>query len=114
MPGSLLHVGATVTCTHAAPVTAVTSNSRVLVNGMPVVTISDTFTVAGCPFQIPIPAGTKPQPCVRIQWTVPATRVFVNGQPVLLQVSTGICLSAEQIPQGAPIVSVVQPRVMGT
>jgi hypothetical protein len=114
MPGPVLHVNAGVTCTHAGPVTAVSSNTRVLVNGMPAVTIADTFTVAGCPFQVPAPSGTKPQPCVRIQWTVPAARVQVNAQPVLVQTSTGVCLSVEQIPQGPPIVAAVQPRVIAT
>jgi hypothetical protein len=112
MPGPLVHVGATVQCTHFAPVTAITSNTRVLVSAMPVVTIADTFTVAGCLFTLPT-VPPKPQPCVRVQWLVPATRVFVNGQPVILQLSTGLCLSAEQIPQGAPLVVTTQPRVIG-
>jgi hypothetical protein len=51
---------------------------------------------------------------VRVQWLVPATRVFVNGQPAILQTSAGLCLSAEQIPQGPPVVAVTQPRVIGT
>ena len=29
-------------------------------------------------------------------------RVTVGGQPAILQTSTGLCLSAEQIPQGPP------------
>ena len=114
MPGFLYHVGATASCTHQAPVTTVSTNARVMVSGQPVATISDTSTVAGCPFQIPIGTGTKPQPCVRIQWTMPATRILVNGQPPLLQTSTGLCLSAEQIPQGPPTITVTQTRVMGT
>jgi hypothetical protein len=48
---------------------------------------------------------------VTIQWLVPATRVRVGGQFVLLQSSTGLAKSAAQAPQGAPIVTVVQPRV---
>lgn len=112
--GSILHVGATVMCTHGAQATAIPSNSRVLVSNQPVTVLSDTYTVAGCPFQIPIPTGTKPQPCVIIQWIVPATRVLVGGQPVLLQTSTGLCQSAEQIPQGAPSVASVQMRAKGT
>jgi hypothetical protein len=110
MPGFLLHVGALVQCSHAAPVSAISSNTRVLVNGLPVVTISDTFLVAGCPFIVAL----VPQPCVRVQWLVPASRVLVNGQPALLQTSTGLCLGPTQAPQGAPIVSVVQTRVTGT
>lgn len=112
MPGFLLHVGATVQCMHAAPATAVTGNVRVFVNGTPAVTAADVFTVTGCPFTIPVP---KPQPCVTIRWA-PAGRVFINGQPAVVQVpgpGQGICQSAEQIPQGMPIVSAIQTRVFG-
>ncbi len=114
MPDFLLHVGATASCPHGGQITLIPSNSRVLANGMAVAVISDTGTVAGCPFQIPVPGGTKPQPCVQARWVVPATRVLVNGQPALLKSSSGICQSAEQIPQGAPSVSVTQTRVQGT
>ena len=70
--------------------------------------------VSGCPFQIPVGAGTKPQPCIKIQWIKPALRVKINGQPALLQDSSGLCQSAEQIPQGPPQVVVTQMRVKGT
>jgi hypothetical protein len=112
MPGLLLHVGASVSCTHGAPAQTVSANARVLVSGTPVATISDTTTVAGCPFQVPVGAGTKPQPCVRVQWLVPAARVLVNGQPALLNISAGLCQSAEQIPAGPPVVAATQPRVV--
>jgi hypothetical protein len=112
MPGFLVHVGAAVQCTHLAPVNAVTTNARVLVSGMPVVTLADTFLVAGCPFTLPT-TPPKPQPCVRVQWLVPATRVLVNGQPPILQASAGVCLSVEQIPQGPPAVVATQTRVLG-
>ena len=62
--------------------------------------MADTYPVAGCAFTVP--AG-KPQPCVKVQWTQPAPRVKVGGQPVILQASAGLCHSAEQIPQGPPI-----------
>ena len=76
--------------------------------------MADTFTVTACPFQVPVPGGTKPQPCVRVQWTVPAARVLINGTPALLATSVGIDQSAEGIPQGPPVVSAVQPRVVAT
>jgi uncharacterized Zn-binding protein involved in type VI secretion len=113
MPGFLYHVGAQATCFHAAPAATVSANARVLVSGQPVATMADTTTVAGCPFQVPVPGGTKPQPCVRVQWTVGAQRVLVNGQPALLQTSTGTCLSVEQIPQGVPAITFTQTRVSG-
>ncbi len=111
MPGPLFHVGATAICPHAGQVTTISTNARVLVGGMPVATMGDTFLVAGCAFTIPL---AKPQPCIKVQWLVPAVRVMVNGQPVILQTSSGLCQSAEQIPQGPPTVLVTQPRVIGT
>jgi hypothetical protein len=110
MPGTLVHVGASINCTHAAPVTITSTNTRVLVSGMAVATLADMFLVVGCPFTLP---GPKPQPCVKVQWMTPATRVFVNGQPVILQASAGLCQSAEQIPQGPPIIAATQMRVIG-
>jgi len=111
MPGPLFHVGATAICPHAGQVTTIPTNPRVLVSGMPVATMGDAFTVAGCAFTIPV---GKPQPCVKVQWLVPAVRVLVNGQPVILQTSVGLCQSAEQIPQGPPTVVATQSRVIGT
>jgi uncharacterized Zn-binding protein involved in type VI secretion len=110
MPGLLFHVGASAICTHGGQVSVISTNARVLVSGTPVATLGDTFVVAGCAFTIP---PGKPQPCVKVQWLVPATRVMVNGQPVILQLSTGLCQSAEQIPQGPPTVVATQTRVIG-
>lgn len=112
MPGPIYHVGATAMCPHAAPVTTISSNTRVLVNGLPAATMSDTSTVAGCPFQLP--AGPTPSPCVTVRWLVPATRVTVMGQPVLLQTSQSLCLSPAQAPQGPATVTVNQTRVIAT
>lgn len=111
MPGFLFHVGASAICPHGGQVSTISTNTRVLVSSQPVATLSDTYLVAGCAFTVP---GPKPQPCVKAQWLVPATRVFVNGQPAILQTSTGICQSAEQIPQGPPTVVATQTRVIGT
>jgi len=119
MPGFMLHVGAVMQCTHFAPATNAPAQTRVFVSGQPVAVSSSLVTVAGCPFQIPIPpAGTKPQPCVKVQWLMMSTRVVVMGQPVLLQPAPGsgmgICQSIEQIPAGPPQVTVVQSRVVAT
>jgi hypothetical protein len=111
MPGFLMHVGATAICPHGGQVSVIPSNARVLVGGQPVATLADTYLVAGCPFIAP---GPKPQPCLKVQWMVPATRVMVGGQPAILQDSTGICLSPEQIPQGPPSIVLTQVRVKGT
>ena len=62
--------------------------------------LGDTFLVAGCAFTVP---HGKPQPCVKVQWLVPAMRVKVGGQPAILQSSNGLCQSAEQIPAGTAV-----------
>ena len=64
--------------------------------------MADTYLVAGCAFTVP-----RPSPALR-QGAVDCSRplrVQVGGQPVILQTSAGLCLSAEQIPQGPPNVS---------
>jgi uncharacterized Zn-binding protein involved in type VI secretion len=113
MPGFLLHVGASATCPHGGQISVVSSNTRVLVNGLFVATAADVYGIAGCPFTVPAGPATKPQPCVKVQWFTPATRVFINGQPAILQLSSGLCQSVEQIPQGAPLVAATQTRVIG-
>ncbi|MGQ4420252.1 PAAR-like protein [Streptomyces sp. SAS_269] len=112
MPGSLLHTGAVVNCAHGAPTRTTTTNSRVLASGAALITVWDTTTVNGCPFQVPAGPGTKPQPCVRVTWSVPAARVLINGQPALIETSTGACQSAEGIPQGPVTVVATQQQAV--
>jgi len=109
MSGSLLHVNATITCPHGGRVTCTPSRPRSVAGGQPVWSVADLTMVTGCPFTV----GNKPQPCVTVRWVTPSARMRVNGSPALTQGSTGVCMSAEQIPQGAPIVSVVQQRAVG-
>jgi hypothetical protein len=111
MPGPLFHVGAAAICPHGGQVTVISSNARVLVSGMPVATLGDVYVVAGCAFTVP---PGKPQPCIKVQWLVPAARILINGQPAILQSSVGLCQSPEQIPQGPPTIVAPQVRVVGT
>lgn len=114
MPGLVLQAKAGCQCAHAAPAKITPAQSRVLVSGQPVVTMASQITVTGCPFQ----AGTKPQPCVTIRWSMASLRVLVGGVPAMLLPAPGpgpaVCLSAEQLPQGPPMLSAVQPRVIAT
>ncbi len=110
MPGPLVTVAASAMCPHAGPMSIISSNTRVLASGAPVATVADQFMIAGCAFTTPEP---KPSPCLTTQWIAPAVRVQVNGQPVILQTSSGLCLSGLQVPQGPPIVTSTQPRVTG-
>ena len=105
MPGFLLHVGATVLCAHGGQAQPTVPSPRVTVGGQPIVTQAAPHVVAGCPFV----AGVTPMPCVTAQWTIGATRVLSNGQPVLLQSSQAVC-----VPNGTPVTIVMtQTRVSG-
>ena len=97
MPGFLLHVGATVLCSHTGQATPTVPNPRVTVSGQPTVTLSAPYVVAGC--ILPPAAGG---PCATAQWIVGTTRVTSNGQPLLVQSSQAICA-----PTGTPLVVVV-------
>jgi hypothetical protein len=104
---NILHVNATVTCPHGGTATFQPAQSRVTVSGQFAANLSGQWVITGCIFTV----GTKAQPCVTIRWITPAARVSVLGQNVITQASSGICLSAEQITQGAPIIAVTQQRV---
>jgi uncharacterized Zn-binding protein involved in type VI secretion len=104
MPGFMLHLGATVVCSHGGPAQPVASNARVLLSGQPAVTIATHYAVTGCAL-LPPPASTGP--CQTAQFVTGASRVTIAGQPALLQDSRSICA-----PSGAPLlVSTTQTRV---
>lgn len=110
MSGLVQHVGQTGMCPHAGQINITTTNTRVKVSGQFVALANDNHLISGCPFTLP--SGT-PHPCVKVVWTVPASRVKVMGKPVVLKTSTGICQAADQAPQGAPNITVTQTRVKG-
>jgi hypothetical protein len=95
MPGFVLHLGATVICSHGGQATPTAPCPRVLVSGQPVTTLPAPYVVAGCALPPP-PAANGP--CVTAQWVVGATRVLAGGQPVLVQSSQAICA-----PTGTPL-----------
>jgi hypothetical protein len=105
MSGYLLHQGATVLCIHSGQAQPTVTEPRVRVNSQAVVTQSSTYTIAGCPNMY----GPVYTPCVTGQWTTAATRVKVNGVPVLLQDSQASC-----VPNGTGMTIVsTQTRVKG-
>jgi hypothetical protein len=106
MPGPLLHVGASVLCAHGGTATPTAPNPRVMLGGQPSVTMAAPYLVAACPFSTP----GGPLPCVSAQWVVAATRVFSNGQPLVLMDSQAVC-----VPNGTPLMPVMaQTRVIGS
>lgn len=111
MSGHSLNTGSTLTCPHGGSVQIVSANTRVKAGGAPAALSTDQFTISGCPFQIPIGTGTMPSPCTTVQWIVSDLRVKVNGTATLSRSSSGLCISAQQIPQGPVIISNTQTRV---
>jgi hypothetical protein len=106
MPGPILHLGATVLCSHGGQAVPTAPVPRVTVSGQPVATIAAPYAVAGCPF---VPPGGN-GPCVTGQWIVGATRVLAAGQPVAIMTGQSVCT-----PTGTPLVPVVaQTRVIAT
>jgi hypothetical protein len=106
MPGFLVQVGASILCAHGGTATPVPTNTRVLAGGAPVLLQTDVVTVAGCALPPP-PAANGP--CVTANWITAATRVKVNGIPVVLADSQAICT-----PTGTPLTIVsTQTQVQG-
>lgn len=109
MPGSLLQSGCVLQCPHGAPVQVVPSQRRVTLGGAPALLVADSYVVVGCPFIL----GLVPHPCVSVQWVGQATRVAVDGQPVLLDSSVGLCRAADGVVQGTVLISGVQTKASG-
>jgi uncharacterized Zn-binding protein involved in type VI secretion len=106
MPGPILHVGATVMCSHGGQAIPTLPSPRVLVSGMPIATIGAPYSIAGCAF-VP-PAGNGP--CVTAQWIVGAAQVMSEGQPVAIMTGVANC-----VPTGTPLLPLVaQTRVIAT
>lgn len=105
MPAPILHLGATVLCTHAGQATPLAPFPRVMVSGQPVVTLSSPWAIAGCAL-----TGSPVPPCVTGQLLMGAARVLAGGVPVGTLVSQSTC-----IPTGTPMLPLVaQPRVLAT
>ena len=105
MPAPILHLCATVLCTHAGQATPLAPFPRVTLSGQPLVTIASPYAVAGCAL-----TGTPTPPCVTGQWLMGATRVLAGGAPVATLAGSSVC-----IPTGTPMLAVMaQTRVLAT
>ncbi len=106
MPGSLLTTASTIQCPHGGRAILTTSNTKGYAQSMPALLDTDVHIVAGCPFTI----GSKPSPCVRIEWTAGASRASANGTAVLVESSLGKCHSPEGAMQGVAIIVNTQSK----
>lgn len=104
----LLHQGAQVLCTHGGQANPTVASTRVTLSSQPATTLPNTYMIAGCPFTTP----DGPKPCTQVQWTTPATRVRIEGNPALLSTSQGITIGPLGT-QGTPMAVMQQSRVRG-
>lgn len=105
MPAPVLHLGATVLCTHAGQATPTAPFPRVTVSAQPVVTIATPYVIAGCAL-----TGTSVPPCATGQFVVGALRVLAGGAPIATLASMSVC-----VPTGTPMTPLVaQTRVLAT
>ncbi|MEV0603451.1 hypothetical protein AB0I82_29725 [Streptomyces sp. NPDC050315] len=106
MTGNLLHGGAVISCPHGGrAVSTAAVGTGVRIDGAPVATAADLFTVSGCPHTV----DRVPSPCTSVRWT-PADgkdEVRIDGVPVLMDTSAAMCFSAGLVPQGPPVVASV-------
>jgi hypothetical protein len=106
MPGPILHMGATVLCSHGGQAMPTVPSPVVSTSGMPAATIAAPYLVAGCPF---VPPGGN-GPCITGQWVVGATRVLSQGQPLAIMTGVAVCA-----PTGTPLLPVTaQTRALAT
>ena len=105
----LLNSSSVMMCPHGGMVEAITSNTRTKVAGDFALRASDTFLISACPFIL----GLVPHPCVQVQWVVPAIRSQAAGDFTLTEESVGLCIAADQAPQGVVLISFTQPRGAG-
>ncbi len=64
MSGPILDLGTVLTCPHGGHASPVTVNTRVLVNGLPVLVATSTgqcLTAERVPAGLPIPSGVQPR-----------------------------------------------------
>jgi len=105
MPAPVLHLGATVLCSHAGQALPMSPFPRVLVSAQPVVTLASPYAIAGCAL-----TGTSVPPCLTGQFVMGAARVLAGGAPVATLAGQSVC-----IPTGTPMLPVVaQARVLAT
>lgn len=88
MANYMLDSTSTLMCLHGGQAQPLGTNPRVKLSGQPIVTQSNSYTVAGCSMPSPT-AGNGP--CVSAQWTSAATRVKAAGVPVLTKDSQALC-----------------------
>jgi hypothetical protein len=109
MGAALLTTASSLQCPHGGKVTIASANAKAKA-GVALALATDTFAVVGCAFQI----SGAPHPCVTVRWIAVNLHASVDGQPGLTEASAGLCLAADQAPQGPVSVISTQPKASGS
>ncbi len=104
--GTIITTAATMMCPHGGTITGTVAGAKRATAGAQVLTVNDTFLVAGCPLNV----SGAPHPCVQVQWIAGALKVTADGGAVITTDSQGLCVAADQAPQGPPILMPAQTR----
>ncbi len=106
MGANILQMGCQIQCIHGGVAVVTPSNVRVKVGGSFALLSTDVMTIVGC-------SNPNGPVCATIQWLNEAKRVKVQGTPVLLETSIGLCKDSSGAPQGLAVINGVQQRVKG-
>jgi hypothetical protein len=107
---NLITTSSQLQCPHGGQVQITSSNAKAKADGSFIARTNDTFVINACPFLLP--NGTA-HPCAKVQWTKTALKVKPDGALALAKDSMGMCLAADQAPQGAVIINTTQTKVSG-
>jgi hypothetical protein len=105
---ALLNSSSIMMCPHGGMVNAISSNTRAQAGGDFILRASDTFIIAGCPFNL-----AAPHPCVQVQWVQSDTRSQAASDFTLSEQSVGLCVAGDLAVQGTVLILFTQPRVSG-
>ena len=106
---NLLDTSSVMMCPHGGSVIAISSNTRAKTSSGAILRASDTFTIAGCAFNI----SGAPHPCVSVNWVSPDARTKALDDLTLSQQSIGLCVAGDQAVQGVVLITSTQARVSG-
>jgi hypothetical protein len=106
MSGFLVTSANVTLCPHAGKATVAPAGPRVFASGLPVVTVTDLYTVAAC--QFPTVTSGAP-PCVTATFTMGAKGAFSMGRPIATVASASLC---QPTPQPMIVAPAGQVRVV--
>ena len=107
MSTKILTTSSQIQCPHLGKLNLITENTKIIVDGAAAMLETDVSKVFGCIFT----TSAGPSPCKTVRWSSGTNRVTINGTPLLIQTSIGICYNSSQVPQGVAIIIINQMKV---